>query len=52
MRVLCAFCLLRNGKEKSLRRVNDLKVHVAESHKAEERLLSDGLPSDFFSEGK
>lgn len=51
MRVLCAFCPLRDGKnEKSLRRVSDLKVHVANNYKAEKRILSDGLPSDFFSE--
>lgn len=51
MRVLCAFCPLRDGKkEKSLRRVSDFKVHIADGHKAEKRILSDGLPSDFFSE--
>lgn len=32
--------------------MNVLKVHVAESHKAENRILSDGLLSDFFSKGK
>lgn len=51
MRVLCAFCLLRNGKEKSLRR-SELKVHVADSYKTEKMILSDGLFSDVFSEGK
>lgn len=51
MRVLCPFCPLRDGKkEKSLRRMSDLKVHVADSHKAEKRILSDSLPPDFFSE--
>lgn len=51
MRVLCPFCPLRDGKkEKSLRRMSDLKVHIADSHKAEKRILSDSLPSDFFSE--
>lgn len=51
MRVLCPFCPLRDGKkEKSLRRISDLKVHVADSHKAEKRILSDSLPPDFFSE--
>uniref|UniRef100_A0A8W8M469 C2H2-type domain-containing protein n=1 Tax=Magallana gigas TaxID=29159 RepID=A0A8W8M469_MAGGI len=51
MRVLCPFCPLRDGKkEKSLRRMSDLKVHIADSHKAEKRISSDSLPSDFFSE--
>lgn len=41
-----------NWKGEVAAAVNDLKVHVADSHKAEKRLLPDGLPSDFFSEGK
>ncbi|XP_056011374.1 uncharacterized protein LOC130051967 [Ostrea edulis] len=49
MRVICPFCPVRDGKrEKSLRRMTDLKVHVLEAHKEERRVK--GVPSDFFSE--
>lgn len=30
--------------------MNDLKVHIGDSHKEEKRISSDSLPSDFFSE--
>lgn len=37
-------------KKKSLRQMSDLNVHVADNHKAEKRILSNDLTSDFFSE--
>ncbi|XP_062570905.1 uncharacterized protein LOC134232925 [Saccostrea cucullata] len=49
MRVICPFCPVRDGKrEKTLRRMADLKVHVLEAHKGLGRLKD--VPSDFYSE--
>ena len=48
MRVICPWCPLRDGKkEKTLRRMSDLKGHIQEQH-GEVNLTK--LPSDFFTE--
>lgn len=50
----CGSCVLSSHsemeKKKSLRQMSDLNVHVADNHKAEKRILSNDLTSDFFSE--
>lgn len=50
----CGSCVLSGHsemeKKKSLRQMSDLNVHVADNHKAEKRILSNDLTSDFFSE--
>lgn len=49
MRVLCAFWLSKMEKKKSPRWISDFRVHVTDSHMAEKRILSNGLPSDLIS---
>lgn len=49
----CGSCVLsgfpRWKKKKSPRWMSDFRVHVTDSHMAEKRILSNGLPSDLIS---
>lgn len=49
----CRSCVLSGSprwkKKKSPRWISDFRVHVTDSHMAEKRILSNGLPSDLIS---
>ena len=48
MRVICPWCPLKEGKrEKTLRRMSDLKGHIHDQHVS---VSISKLPSDFFTE--
>ena len=49
MRVVCPYCELKGKRERSFRRVTELKVHVLDTHGEIAKQLDS--VSDFFSEG-
>lgn len=46
---MCFLALQDGKKKKSPRWISDFRVHVTDSHMAEKRILSNGLPSDLIS---